>query len=250
MELGWQVLVALVALAVVAGFLDTLAGGGGLLTLPALLLAGVPPVAALGTNKLQGTFGTAMASSQVLRRRAVTVAAVRWPMLAAFLGAGAGACAVQRIDASPLRIVIVVVLAAIVVYVLAVPGAHRPPARPRVSPRTYDALVVPAIGAYDGAFGPGTGSLFALSGVALRARGLIESTAVAKTLNFATNAAALIVFAVTGHVWWLVGLAMGAGQAVGALVGSHVLLRVSPVVIRAVIAVMCIGMLLRVVATS
>lgn len=250
MEIGWHALAALAAVALVAGFVDTLAGGGGLLTLPALLVAGVPPVAALGTNKLQGTFGTATATFHVLRTRAVPWARAKWPMLAAFAGAAAGALAVQHIDSTRLRVVIVVVLATMALYVVVVPRAHRPPAAPRIGAAAYDAGLVPAIGVYDGAFGPGTGSLFALSGVALRARTLVESTAVAKTLNFATNAAALTVFAVTGHVWWRVGLVMGAAQAVGAFAGSKVLLRARPVVLRVMIAVMSIGMLVRVVISA
>lgn len=250
MELGWHALVALAAIAILAGFVDTLAGGGGLLTLPALLIAGVPEVAALGTNKLQGTFGTAMATWQVLRRRAVTWKAVRAPMLAAFAGSAVGAIAVQWIDTSRLRIVIVIVLALIALYVVAVPKAHKPPERERLGPMAYDAGIVPAIGVYDGALGPGTGSLFALSGVALRARGLVESTTRAKTLNFATNAAALTVFAITGHVWWMVGAVMGLGQALGAFAASHVLVRVPALALRVAIAVMSIAMLARVLATA
>ncbi len=246
MELGWDTLALLAVVALVAGFLDTLAGGGGLLTLPALLLAGVPPLAALGTNKLQGSFGTGMATYQVLRRGRVSWSQVRWPMLFAFGGAAAGSVAIQRVNTDGLRALIPVVLAVIAAYFLFAPRAHEPPLEPRIGERPFRTFVVPAIGAYDGAFGPGTGSLFALSGVALLAQTLVQSTAVAKTLNFATNVASLAVFLVAGHVVWVAGAAMIAGQLVGAYAASHVLFRVKPLVIRILIVVMSLSMLVRV----
>lgn len=248
MDLTWHALLILAAVALVAGFLDTLAGGGGLLTLPALLLAGVPPLQALGTNKLQGSFGTGMATWQVIRRRRVRWSDVRWPMLWAFLGSAAGSVLIQFADSSTLSLVIPVVLAVIAAYFAFVPKAHVPPERERLSAAPYEATVVPAIGAYDGAFGPGTGSLFAASGVLLRAYELPRSTAVAKTLNFATNVASLLVFAVAGQMVWAVGAVMIVGQLVGAYVGSHVLFRVRPMVLRVLIVVMSVGMLVRYLA--
>ncbi len=248
MELTWQTLAILAVVALVAGFVDTLAGGGGLLTVPALLLAGLPPLSALGTNKLQSSFGTGMASYQVLRRRRVSWDQVKWPMAIAFGGSTLGTVAIQFVDTERLRLLIPVVLATIAAYFLFVPRAHQPPAEPRIGEGTFRATVIPVIGAYDGAFGPGTGSLFALSGVALRARTLVESTAIAKTLNFATNFASLLVFLVVGHIVWVAAGVMIVGQLVGAYVASHVLFRVKPLVLRALIVVMSLGMLARVLA--
>ena len=246
MDLTWHTLAILAVVALVAGFVDTLAGGGGLLTLPALLLAGVSPLAALGTNKLQSSFGTGMASFQVLRRKRVTWAQVRWPMLFAFCGSTAGAIAIQWVNTDRLSMMIPVVLGVIAAYFLFVPRAHHPPAEPRIGEVTFRAAVVPAIGAYDGAFGPGTGSLFALTGVALRGTPLVESTAIAKTLNFSTNVASLLVFLVVGHLVWIAGAVMIGGQLVGAYAASHVLFRVKPLVLRVLIVVMSLGMLVRV----
>lgn len=246
MEITWQLLLVLGLVALAAGCLDTLAGGGGLITVPALLLAGVPPLQALGTNKLQGTAGTFMATTQVIRRHGVRLADVRRPMLWAFLGSAAGSVAILFVSTDALEIVIPVVLALIAAYFLFVPKSHEPPAKPRVSERTFEGAVVPAIGAYDGAFGPGTGSLFALSGVALRALPLRRSTAVAKTLNFATNIASLLVFAFAGKMIWAIGAVMIVGQLIGAYIGSHILLRVNPLVLRVLIVVVSLGMLVRV----
>lgn len=235
----------LVAVAFAAGVLDTLAGGGGLLTVPALLLAGLPPVQALGTNKLQGSFGTLTATVQVIRRHGVAWRDVRGPMAVAFVGSALGSVAILFVDPDALEVVIPIVLVLIAGYFMFVRGAHMPPPRARLSRRTYVASVVPAIGAYDGAFGPGTGSLFALGGVALRGLDLRRSTALAKTLNFATNVASLVVFVVAGKVVWLVGGAMALGQLAGAYLGSHLLLRVNPMVLRVLIVTVSVGMLVR-----
>lgn len=238
-------LLALAVAAFAAGLLDTLAGGGGLITVPALLLAGVPPVQALGTNKLQGSFGTLTATVQVLRKHGVAWRDVRGPMLVAFAGSAAGSIVILFVDPEALEIVIPIVLAAIAAYFLLVRDAHMPPPRARMSRKAYVSSVVPAIGAYDGAFGPGTGSLFALGGVALRGLDLRRSTALAKTLNFATNVAALIVFVAAGKVVWLLGGLMALGQLAGAWLGSHLLLRVNPMVLRVLIVVVSVAMLVR-----
>ncbi len=235
----------LVVAAFAAGLLDTLAGGGGLITVPALLLAGVPPVQALGTNKLQGSFGTLTATVQVIRKHGVAWRDVRGPMLVAFAGSAAGSVAILFVDPDALEIVIPVVLVAIAAYFLLVRDAHLPPPRARMSRKAYVATAVPAIGAYDGAFGPGTGSLFALGGVALRGFDLRRSTALAKTLNFATNVAALLVFVAAGKVVWILGAVMAVGQLVGAWLGSHLLLRVNPLVLRVLIVVVSVTMLVR-----
>ena len=249
MDVTWQVLLLLAIVALLAGCLDTLAGGGGLLTVPALLLAGVPPLQALATNKLQAPAGTGMATYQVIRRHGVRWAEVRWPMLWAFVGSAVGTIAILFVPTDALTIVIPVVLALMAAYFLFVPRSHEPPAEPRMGEKAHDMAVVPAIGFYDGAFGPGTGSLYALSGVALRALPLRRSTAVAKTLNFATNVASLIVFVIAGKVVWLVGGVMIVGQLIGAYIGSHILLRVHPMVLRVLIVVVSLTMLWRVLAS-
>ncbi|WP_062069870.1 TSUP family transporter [Demequina sediminicola] len=248
MEITWQLLALLALVALVAGCLDTLAGGGGLITVPALLLAGVPPLQALGTNKLQSSAGTFMATTQVIKRHGVKWVDVRRPMLWAFGGSAVGSVVIQFVSTDALEIVIPVVLAIIAAYFLFVPKSHEPPAHTRIGAKAYRRTVVPAIGAYDGAFGPGTGSLFALSGVALRALPLRRSTATAKTLNFATNFASLLVFAVAGQMVWIVGGVMVVGQLIGAYIGSHLLLRVSPIVLRVLIVVVSLTMLWNVLA--
>ncbi len=227
----------------VAGFLDTLAGGGGLIALPALIMSGMPPLSALGTNKLQGTMGTATATYLMLTNRKVRWADVKKLMLSAFIGAVLGTVAVQFINTEVLAFVIPAVLIFIAMYFLLSPQLQEGKRDARVSGDTYRKLIVPAIGWYDGMFGPGTGSFFALAGVSLRGKGLIDATAIAKTLNFSTNIASLIVFIVAGKVVWIVGGVMMGGQFLGVWGGSHCLFRTNPKYLRLVVVGMSLGML-------
>lgn len=244
-----EVLVFLFFAAFAAGFLDTLAGGGGLITLPALIMSGLPPLFALGTNKLQGSMGTATATCVMLKTKRAGWDNIKFLMLSAFAGSLAGTIAVQFIDMTVLSFVIPTVLLVIAIYFLAAPPPQMAGGRQRISYRLYQRVVVPVIGCYDGMFGPGTGSFFALVGVSLRGHGLIDATAVAKTLNFSTNIASLIVFLMAGKVAWLLGIVMILGQFLGAWGGSRCLLKINPKYLRMVIVAMCLGMLVRYISS-
>ncbi len=235
----------LFAVAILAGFVDTLAGGGGLLTIPALVVGGVPPLPALATNKLQGSVGTATATYMMIKNKRIAWIDVKWLMLTAFIGSALGTIALQFINTAVISFVIPIVLLGIAVYFLLLPLLTFTQQKSKVSSTVYCNAVVPAIGFYDGMFGPGTGSFFALSGMAFRNHNLLASTAVAKSLNFATNIASLIVFVVSGHIVWVVGLLMMLGQAIGARLGAHYLYKINPVYIRWMVVVMCCGMLIR-----
>lgn len=243
-----EILALLFFVALFAGCIDTLAGGGGLIVLPALILAGLPPLQALGTNKLQGSTGTFTATLMMLRHRRVQWSAVRLTMFTAFLGAASGSIALQFIDPGFLSFVIPLVLIVIAVYFLFAGKMLEAGTKARISTALYRNVVAPVIGLYDGMFGPGAGSFFALSGVALQGRTLLDATAIAKTLNFATNLASLLVFLLAGQVVWTVGLVMMAGQASGAWVGSHILFRINPQYLRVVIVLICLAMLTRYLA--
>ncbi|MBF5056983.1 membrane protein YfcA [Alcanivorax sp. 521-1] len=243
MELELTTLLMLAGLALLAGFIDTLAGGGGLLTLPGLLLAGLPPVQALAANKLQGTFGSGMATFTLLRLRRFSPAAVRRPFLWALVGSAAGTVLVQVVHTDALEILVPVVLAIIALYFLLTPGAGRVERAPRLGAALYERTVVPAIGFYDGFFGPGTGSFFSLAEVALRGRELITATAHAKAFNFASNIASLVLFVIGGKVLWLVGGTMILGQLTGAWLGAHAVLRGGQRLIRPLIVLMCLAMI-------
>ena len=244
-----DVLVLLLAIALVAGCLDTLAGGGGLLVLPALILAGLPPLEALGTNKMQGTMGTATATVMMLRHKRVRWDVMRPLMLYAFAGSGLGSVVIQFVDTGMLKYLIPVVLVVIAGYFL-LSGQLLSRVHPvKLTPHRFGRWIVPAIGGYDGMIGPGTGSFFSLAIVALQGKPLLEATAMAKCLNFATNLASLLVFLGVGKLVWQIGLVMMAGQMAGAWLGSHLLFRINPALLRGLIVLMCIAMLIRYFAT-
>ncbi len=238
-----ELLCILFAVAFIAGFIDTLAGGGGLIALPALIISGLPPLAALGTNKLQGSMGTATATYMMLKTKKVYWHNVRHLMLSAFLGALAGTIAVQFMNTDVLSFVIPVVLLFTAIYFLFMPQLQSEDRSPRISENIYHKVIIPLIGWYDGMFGPGTGSFFALSGISLRGHGLLEATAVAKTLNFSTNFASLFIFLIAGKVVWSVGVVMMLGQFAGAWGGSRCLFKLNPQHLRLLVVTMCLGML-------
>ncbi|WP_057830020.1 TSUP family transporter [Colwellia sp. TT2012] len=239
----------LFTIAIVAGFLDTLAGGGGLLTLPALMMTGMPPLAALATNKLQSSMGAATASVMMLRGRRVRWHQVKYLMLSAFIGSVIGTVILQFVDAQMLTVIIPVVITCIGIYFLITPMVDEANKPVRVSSAGYKKFVVPLIGFYDGILGPGTGSFFTLAGRALRGQKFLEATAIAKTLNFASNIASLLVFLFAGHVVWLLGILMMVGQFIGAWLGSHCLFKIPVSYLRYLVVFMCFAMLIKYVAT-
>ncbi len=223
--LSLETLTLLVAVAALAGMIDAIAGGGGLLALPALLWAGLPPVQALATNKLQGSFGTLTASFNFVRRAEIDLRRLRIPILMTFVGSATGTLAVQHLGSELLEHVVPSLLIAFALYFLLSPRIGDEDAHHRVSHGLFGLLVGFGVGFYDGFFGPGTGSFFAAAFVLLLGYNLRRATAGTKVLNFTSNIASLIVFALAGQVVWQVGLPMGVAQAAGAWLGSHLVIR-------------------------
>lgn len=240
-ELTPAVIAVLVLAAVAAGFIDAIAGGGGLITVPALLAAGLPPVAALATNKVQSSFGSGAATFNFWRAGKIDFALIKWPLLATLAGAAFGAIAVSFADTKWLMIVLPALLIAIALYFLIGPRASDEDVHARLTPLAYSGIAG-AIGFYDGFFGPGTGSFFALSLVTLLGMGLTRATAHTKALNFTSNAVSVVVFVIGGHVLWIVALCMAAAQAFGGWLGSHAAMRFGPNLIRPLLVIVCLAM--------
>lgn len=230
-------LALLTSAATVAGFIDAIAGGGGLITLPALLLAGLPPAQAIATNKLQGTFGVAAASYRYWRAGQIGIAHLRTAILATAAGAAAGALAVTQIDAAFLKPVMPWALVAAAIYFALAPYLRDHSPRAGLSPLAFALAAAGPVGLYDGFFGPGAGSLYTLAFVVLAGAGLLAATAQAKVLNFTSNIVSLGVFVVAGQVDFAVGLPMAAGQAAGAWLGSHIALRHGTTIIRPLLVI-------------
>lgn len=234
----------LTAVAVLTGFIDAIAGGGGLIMMPALLFAGVPPLQALGTNKLQSMFGTMVAMANYARSGLIEWRRNLPALVAVFVGAAAGCIVVQRIDTSILNLIIPLLLMAVALYVLVSPRMSDEDAHQRVSSTGY-APAGGAIGFYDGFFGPGTGTFFTTTLVALRGYGLTKATALTKMFNFTSNVASVLFFALGGEVLWLLGLSMAAGAMLGGWLGSHTAMKFGARLIRPLLVAISLAMTAR-----
>lgn len=236
-----DVLLLLITAAGLAGFVDAIAGGGGLIALPALLWAGIPPLQALATNKLQGSFGTATATFTFARKGHLNWRRL-WPAIIMTLsGAVVGTLLVQVIPSDLLDRVIPVLLALFALYFLFSRQVGDADAKQRVSISVFAAIAGFSLGFYDGFFGPGTGSFFTAAFVILLGYNLTQAVAGTKLLNFTSNIVSLIVFAVGGHVLWSLGLAMGMAQIAGAWLGSHLAIRHGSRIIRPMLVVVSLA---------
>ena len=221
LEIGLLALTALVA-----GTIDAIAGGGGLLTLPALLAMGLEPHYALGTNKGQSVFGSLAALIGFARAGKLDRERSRITFPAGLVGALAGAALVLLVDPKTLKpLVLLLLIAAAMVVVLRRPpksGAVdvRPPV-PLQRARYLAIGIALSIGAYDGFFGPGTGTFVILAFVLLLREPMTNATANAKVVNFASNLASVTLFAMKGTVLWQVALPMAVGQLAGGFLGAH-----------------------------
>jgi len=241
MHFGPETYAILTLVAFIAGFIDAIAGGGGLLTVPAMLSAGIPPIATLATNKLQSSFSSATAAFSFSRKGMIDWRTY-WPQIIVILILSAiGALVVQSIETDILNLIVPALLVAVAAYVLLSPRMSDEDVHHRIGTRGY-MPVGGAIGFYDGFFGPGTGSFFATSLVSLRGMGLIRATAHTKAFNFASNLGSLLVFLSTGHTMILLGLCMAIGSISGAWTGSHTAIRFGAKVIRPVLVTICLAL--------
>ncbi|MGB1585593.1 MAG: sulfite exporter TauE/SafE family protein [Thermoplasmatota archaeon] len=241
------VLVALAVAAVLAGFLDSIIGGGGVITLPALLATGLPPHQAIATNKVVGTGASSIATWNYTRAGLTHRWAWRlWPVAA--VAAACGAALVLRIDARWVMWAVVAVVAALAIYVLAAPQFGQQD-RSRFTPRTAAlvSLGAIAIALYDGALGPGTGNLLLALWVAAAGLPWLQAAANGRVLNFASNVGALAFWSTTDLIDWRLGLVMAAGTVTGGWLGSRSNIRSQARWIRPLFAAVAGALILRMV---
>ena len=218
-------LALLFAAAVVAGFIDSVAGGGGLITVPALLGCGLPPQLALGTNKLQSTFGSAAATWHFFRAGLIPWRDCRRGVVLTVLGAAAGALTVKFIEAGMLKTLILCMLLAVALCLVMRPRLGEVEKPARIGRLPFDLMFGLGIGFYDGFLGPGTGTFWAMGFVLLLGMNLVNATAQTKLMNFSSNFASLVVFTLSGNVSPVIGIIMGIGQWLGARWGSRSVIR-------------------------
>lgn len=236
---------ALLVVAFVAGVIDTLAGGGGLLVLPALLLAGIPPLEALGTNKLQALFGTGSATVTFARKGYIDIRS-EWPIaLACFAGSVLGAITATIVPTEIMRAMMPVVLITIALYFLLQKNLSDIDRKSKVPPFLMGFMVLPTVGFYDGIFGPGAGSFYMLALVSLGGFGLLKATARTKFMNFASNVGSFISLAAAGVVIWPIGLSMAVGNILGANVGARLAINNGARLIRPLLVVLCVTLAIK-----
>ena len=247
-ELTYQVLLFLFVAAFLAGFIDSIAGGGGMITIPAMLLAGIPPLETLGTNKLQALFGSGSASIAYARGGHVNLRGQLPMVFMAALGSVFGALLATMVPGDVLKAVLPFLLGAIALYFAVKPSISDIDRHRRMTPFLFSMTLVPAIGFYDGVFGPGTGSFLMLAFVSLAGYGVLKATAHTKFLNFGSNIGAFGVFLVYGVILWKVGIVMGVGQFAGAQIGSRFAMRIGARIIKPLLVITSLALAVRLLA--
>jgi uncharacterized protein len=232
-------LLFMVALA--AGFVDSIAGGGGLIAIPALLWAGLGPVETLATNKAQAVFGSGTAAANFVRQGSVDLRSAAFAILCTFIGAATGAVLVQQVDSSALGRLIPLLLIGFALYFLFSPRVSDLDSRQRLGDGAFAVTIGFGVGFYDGFFGPGTGTFFAMGYVALLGYSLRRATAHSKLLNLTSNLAALLFFLPGGHIDWTIAGVMALGQGLGAWLGSHLVIRHGAALVRPVLVVVSLA---------
>jgi uncharacterized protein len=242
MEFELTLLAALALVGFVAGFIDSIAGGGGLLALPALLIAGLDPMSALATNKLQGSFGTASATYTFWKMGLLHPREHIPAIILVFCGACLGVLLVSWAPKQFLSMIMPIMLVGVAIYFAIAPRLDDNARAARLPIAAFIFGIAPILGFYDGVFGPGTGSFFMLALVSVFGLGLLEATARTKLFNFTSNIASLLMFVATGKIVWTIGLTMGVAQLLGAQLGARLAIRNGAAIIRPLLVMMCIAM--------
>ena len=238
------VYVILFIVAFFASLIDSIAGGGGLLTTPSMLLVGMPPLNVLATNKFQSCFGTVTSTYNYYKNGFLVEKNKKLYTALSFIGSGVGTMLVSRISNETLESVIPILLISAAIFFI----TNKGPSGVKKNEKLLIVfnLVVFAIGFYDGFFGPGTGSFFVLSFIVIKGMNIMKATAVTKLLNFSSNFAAFIIFAFQGYVIWLLGLIMAIAQIAGAYTGSRFAIKNGEKVVRPVLVIVSLLLSVRI----
>lgn len=242
------ILVLLAVAGAFAGFVDSIVGGGGLISVPAMLLTNLPPSMALGSNKLSSIFGAGSASITFLRNHMVDFSLVRKLLPFTFIGSMLGTLAVVSLPPLYVKPIIIVLLVCVTLFVVFKRDWGEINRTSAVAGKALYICMAFAlgIGVYDGFIGPGTGT-FLIMGFIFTGFDFLHASANAKILNFTSNLSSLIVFFCLGHVNIKYGLATGVGQIIGAYLGSHLAIAKGSSLVRVVFLSVTTVMLLKLV---
>ena len=229
-----------------AGLVDAIAGGGGLISLPALLAVGLPPYLALGTNKGQAVFGAATSAGAYWRRGGLDRDRAALGFAAGFAGSWLGARGVLAVPLAPLRGIVIGLLLVAAAVVLAKRNVvPRPTTLGPNAARAALAAIAFGLGAYDGFFGPGTGSLLVVAFTTVFGDSLTRASGNAKVVNFASNLAAFMLFAWRGTVIWRISVPMAVASVIGSAAGARLAVRNGDRLVRAVVLVVVLAVVIK-----
>ncbi len=245
--MGVEVAIFLACAAFFAGFIDSIAGGGGLIQLPALLIAlpNTETVTILGTNKLSSIFGTSTAAAMYRRQIKPDPRAIAAMAIPAFFGSVGGAMLASQIPTEAMKPFLFFLLILVLIYTFLKPDLGQVE-KLRQRGWWISILTGFGIGFYDGIFGPGTGAFLMLILVATLGYAFITASAIAKIVNVATNLGAIIVFGLHGAIIWKLGLLLGACNIVGALIGARVAIRGGSALVRKIFMVVVLVLIIKV----
>jgi uncharacterized membrane protein YfcA len=249
-ELTIPTILILFAGGLLAGFVDSIAGGGGIISVPVLLSVGLPPHFALGTNKLQSSFGSFTAALNYTRSGLVKFKEVLFGILFTAIGAAIGTLTIQQLPQDILQYIIPIMLLAIFLFMLFSKELGMYDQTARWKPRLFFVVFGLTLGFYDGFFGPGTGNFWMLAYVLLLGFNLKKATAYTKWVNFTSNIVALTFFAIGGKILVVPGLIMAVGQFSGAFLGSRLVVRSGTKFIRVFFLIVTGATIIRLVYTS
>jgi uncharacterized membrane protein YfcA len=230
-----EIISSLFILALTAGVIDTIAGGGGLLIVPGLMMAGLDPISAFATNKLQAIFGTSSAAVWFWRKGRVRIRDQIFPVTIAFGCSFCGAVSLSYLDPSFLAFAAPILLITVAFLAVFKPELGDVPRKARLSFVVGSLTIIPLIGFYDGFFGPGTGAFFAMGGATFLGLAMDEATIRAKFYNFASNLGGLVFFSWAGHTSWFYGAIMAVGAIIGGNFGAQLILTHGAGLIRLVL---------------
>jgi uncharacterized protein len=250
LDLSALTLTALIVAAFVAGWVDAVVGGGGLIQLPALLIglpSNTPPAVILGTNKISSFCGTATSSLTYALRIPLDWWTVAPLVIASAVGSAIGASLAKLLPKDAFTPIVLAALIGVGIYVwrrpqLGMVSVRKHPGRGHYG---WTALIGLVVGAYDGFLGPGTGSFFVILLVAVLGYGFLEASATAKIANLVTNLSAIVVFGLSGSVLWGLGLMMGAANLMGGYLGARTAIRRGSSFVRKVFLIVLSGLIIK-----
>ncbi len=245
----WIVLICVLA-AFLAGFVDAVAGGGGLIQLPVLLwtFPSAPLASILGTNKAVSIVGTTTAANTYRKKIQVNAKQLIPMMSAAFIGSLFGALLATKVSREIFEPIILVILIAVGSFTILRPDFGKLESIRDVSPALVPAIGL-VIGFYDGLIGPGTGMFLLFSLVSFVGTSFLGASAIAKFVNVATNLAALIIFIPGGHMIWLVAALMAPANLIGGYLGARTALDRGSSFVRLIFLTMLVALIVRLFAT-